>query len=147
MEKRIEFQIAEVQLQVVAQFLLQIFLPIQPGVAYKSVAYKKACIEESFFKQQKGSHIQRWFFAGVSLNSAFEKLRKIPGNHLFLISLIFSNNLISQQTFHHAMQEFCFLAKFLFKVNQQVQNHCYREIAFSSVFCINNIYKKQTHKT
>ena len=38
------FEIAKVQPQGVAWQLLEVFCQFQTGVAYKSVAYKKACI-------------------------------------------------------------------------------------------------------
>ena len=38
------FQIPKVQPQVVAYNLLNFFSQFQPGVAYKGVAYKKACM-------------------------------------------------------------------------------------------------------
>ena len=43
MKKVNNFQKANVQPRGAAEFLLN-FLQFQPGVAYKSVAYKKACI-------------------------------------------------------------------------------------------------------
>ena len=60
MKKANSFQIAKVQPQGVAQLLLN-FCQFQPGVAYKSVAYKKkACNDiQEWLKRQQNSAI--WF--------------------------------------------------------------------------------------
>ena len=56
MRKENNFQIAKVQRQGVALFLLD-FFQFQPGVAYKSVAYKKkACTSAGKYKMRPPTH-------------------------------------------------------------------------------------------
>ena len=63
MKKVNNFQIANVQHQDIAYLLLNFFYQFQPGVAYKSVAYKKSVYCRS-------SHSQMFFKIGVIKNFA-----------------------------------------------------------------------------